>query len=169
MRRVQRELLNHLRNVQGVRSARWRVRDRQRERRCEVSDEIERAAEALGAIPTPSTAHMADDERADACRQMLHDLLLLARADGCIGAAWAYEWILARLAAERAEREERKLALEFVGCVLTVQKKNTTEWMQWMAEKINDFAAALGETDRCEFRPRRGDMGIVRHAQKGGA
>lgn len=58
-------------------------------------------------------------------------------------------------------------AVHFLGCALTAQRKNTTEWMEWITEKINDFAEVLGHKDRCEFRPRRGDLGIIRVEQKG--
>jgi hypothetical protein len=90
-------------------------------------EQIEAAAEQLGKIPTPSTAHMDEGERADGCGQMLADLLQLASIDGCIAAAWAYEWILARLAADRAKREERERPI--AGNVAWLRSLGCGDWI----------------------------------------
>lgn len=50
------------------------------------------AAETLSLFPTTSTKHMWHEEREDGVRQMLLDLHRLATDDGCIAAAWAFEF-----------------------------------------------------------------------------
>ncbi len=56
------------------------------------------AARVLATKSTPSTVHMAPEEREDAICTMLSDLDLLAANDGCIAAAWALEFALATAA-----------------------------------------------------------------------
>lgn len=58
----------------------------------QASAEIEAALPALVEFDMPSTRHMDRDEREAAIGQMLADLFLLAKNDGCIAAAWAYEF-----------------------------------------------------------------------------
>ena len=62
---------------------------------------IKAAVVALGRMPTKSTEHMEEDERRHAIGQMLADLYTLAVNDGCIAAAWAYEF-----ACETAEKQQ---------------------------------------------------------------
>jgi hypothetical protein len=59
-----------------------------------VMADLKIAADRLGHLKTKSTKHMGTDERSAACEQMLLDLDMLARRDGCIAAAWALEWIV---------------------------------------------------------------------------
>jgi hypothetical protein len=54
--------------------------------------EIAAAIDVLCKVPTKSTAHMDEQERRDGLGVMLADLFTLARRDGCIAAAWAYEF-----------------------------------------------------------------------------
>lgn len=55
--------------------------------------ETDLAAIRLARFPTRSTAHMDQFERADGITQMIADLDQLAKADGCIAAAWAAEFV----------------------------------------------------------------------------
>ena len=50
-------------------------------------------ASELALIPTKSTRHIHLKEREDGIGQMLRDLEMLARIDGCIAAAWALEFL----------------------------------------------------------------------------
>lgn len=54
--------------------------------------EIEASVSFLAGIEMPSTKHMEQGEREDAIEQMLRDLWMLAKNDGCIAAAWAFEF-----------------------------------------------------------------------------
>ena len=56
--------------------------------------EIQQAATLLSREVRESTQHMSNGERAQGIEQMLRDLLELARNDGCVAAAWAYEFIV---------------------------------------------------------------------------
>lgn len=67
----------------------------------EANRRISAAVVALKRIPTKSTGHMDEDERGAAVGQMLADLYTLAVNDGCIAAAWAYEF-----ACETAEKQQ---------------------------------------------------------------
>ena len=53
--------------------------------------EFNDAVTALAQFKTDSTKHMERDERAIGVETMLSDLLQLAKNNGCIAAAWAYE------------------------------------------------------------------------------
>ena len=68
-----------------------------------MSDDLRAAAERLAQTPTYSTRHMAVEERADGITQMLVDLQRLAVADGCVAAAWAYEFAQAVAAEHPAD------------------------------------------------------------------
>ncbi len=57
----------------------------------QANAEIEAALPVLVGFDMPSTRHMSQGEREDAIGQMLADLWMLAKNDGCIAAAWAYE------------------------------------------------------------------------------
>lgn len=60
----------------------------------------------MAAMVSPSTARMDPEERADGVRQMLEDLTMLARRDGCVAAAWALEVLLADKPALSAALDE---------------------------------------------------------------
>lgn len=57
--------------------------------------ENSKAANSLAHIIVPSTKHMEHGERADCIETALDDLYRLAKADGCIAAAWAFELLTA--------------------------------------------------------------------------
>lgn len=54
---------------------------------------IEKLVNVLADKPTTSTKTMCREDRANGIRQMLEDLQMLAKNDGCIAAAWAFEFI----------------------------------------------------------------------------
>ena len=45
----------------------------------------------------------------------------------------------------------RSATKHLVSCILTVQEVNTDEWMEYIAEEINEWAEATGEPDRVEL------------------
>lgn len=80
-------------------------------------------------------------------------------------AAKLADWAVERLAADRAEREERAANRSVVEYVITCDRENTDEWMEGLAERVNAWAAVVGETDRVQYDARRGSFRIA----KGGA
>lgn len=70
-------------------------------------EEVKAAAESLATRPTKSMEAMHVEDRANGIEQMLLDLRKLAEADGCIAAAWAYEFAL-EIAAELARSDSER-------------------------------------------------------------
>ena len=62
------------------------------EKHAQASKEIAAALPFLCGLEMPSTKHMEPGEKEDAIAQMLVDLHRLADEDGCIAAAWAFEF-----------------------------------------------------------------------------
>lgn len=51
-----------------------------------------------------------------------------------------------------AERDKYLEAIRsFAGVVLSTQLQNTPEWMEYLAEKVNDLCETIGEEDRFTF------------------
>lgn len=62
----------------------------------QANAEIEAALPYLTSVDRPSTRHMGQEEREAAIGQMLVDLWMLAKNDGCIAAAWAFEFVVGK-------------------------------------------------------------------------
>lgn len=80
----------------------------------------------LAAIDTPSTKGMHIEDRRAGIETLMDDLMLLAKNDGCIAAAWAHETLLAIAARlreldEEAEWVRRKLKLPPETTLLTTR------------------------------------------------
>ena len=54
------------------------------------------------------------------------------------------------------ERENYRTTIkEFLSTVLTIKRENQDEWMEYLAERINDVCEAIGEGDRFVYNQRR--------------
>ena len=47
----------------------------------------------------------------------------------------------------------RETTREFLSTVLTVKRENQPEWMEYLAERINEVCEVIGEKDRVAYRP----------------
>lgn len=76
------------------------------------------------------------------------------------------EELLALRHAREAGDDEKHLLRRVLGVIITVRRKNTHDWMEYIAEVVNEMNAAIGEADRVEIH---GDgIRIVRLIGKGG-
>lgn len=68
---------------------------------------LEDIAEILAKMPTASTKAMHIVDRFNGIDQMLKDLQELAKSDGCIAAAWAFEFV-SMIAEQQRQKELSK-------------------------------------------------------------
>lgn len=57
---------------------------------------------------------------------------------------------------ERIEKERdlyRETISTFLSTVLTIKRENLPEWMEYLAERINEVCEVIGEEDRFAYRP----------------
>ena len=55
-----------------------------------------------------------------------------------------------------AERDcYRETIQSFLSTVLTVKRENQPEWMEYLAERINEVCEVIGEEDRVAYNPRQ--------------
>lgn len=59
------------------------------------------------------------------------------------------------LNAIRQEPILREAMTSFISTVLTVKRENLPEWMEYLAERINEVCEVIGEEDRFAYRPSR--------------
>lgn len=61
----------------------------------------------------------------------------------------------ARVAKLEAKKDRyRETICEFLSTVLTIKRENQPEWMEYLAERINEVCDVIGEDDRFAFDPR---------------
>ena len=61
-----------------------------------------------------------------------------------------------RLEAVQAERDRyRETIRSFLSTVLTINRENQQEWMEYLAERINEVCEVIGEEDRFAYNHRR--------------
>ena len=53
---------------------------------------------------------------------------------------------------ERQGNCYRETIREFLSTVLTIKRENQPEWMEYLAERINEVCEAIGEEDRFAYR-----------------
>lgn len=113
-------------------------------------NEIRLAAMACAERPTKSTAHMSLDEREAGIGQMLRDLHRLATEDGCIAAAWAFEYLmLPELTEEELEILNERCGDDLVSR-LWDESQTTDELVRRVREysvKCPTFAEGAGFTE----------------------
>ena len=66
---------------------------------------------------------------------------------------------------DRDPSKPKDVARHVVEYALSCGRNNTDEWMDGLADVINEWAASIGEEDRVEYVAKRGAFRIV----KGGA
>ena len=59
------------------------------------------------------------------------------------------------LKAESGRDRYRETIQSFISTVLTVKRENQPEWMEYLAERINDVCEVIGEEDRVTYYPSR--------------
>ncbi len=60
-----------------------------------------------------------------------------------------------RDAAEAKRDIYRETILSFISAVLTIKRENRPEWMEYLAERINEVCEVVGEEDRVAYNPRQ--------------
>ena len=56
----------------------------------------------------------------------------------------------------KKERDRyRETIQSFLSTVLTVKRENQPEWMEYLAERINEVCEVIGEDDRVAYNPRQ--------------